>query len=39
MKTKDARVIEAVQEQFSCSEMQGHLAFIKANFRSLTEGL
>jgi hypothetical protein len=39
MKTEDARAIEAAQEQFSCTEMEGQLAFIKANFSSLTEGI
>ena len=36
---EDARSIEAAQEQFSCIEMEGQLAFIKANFSSLTEGI
>ncbi|PNF19043.1 hypothetical protein B7P43_G11713 [Cryptotermes secundus] len=39
MKMEDVRAIEAVQEQFSCIEMEGQLAFIKANFSSLTEGI
>jgi hypothetical protein len=39
MKTEDARAIEVAQEQFSCTEMEGRLAFIKANFSSLTEGI
>jgi hypothetical protein len=39
MNTEDMRAIEAAQEQFSCSEMEGRLAFIKANFSSLTEGI
>jgi hypothetical protein len=30
---------EAAQEQFSCNEMDGEMAFIKANFSSLTEGI
>jgi hypothetical protein len=37
MKTEDARAIEAAQEHFSCSE--GQVAFIKANFSSLAEGI
>ena len=39
MKMEDARTIEAAQEQFSLIEMEGQLAFIKANFSSLTEGI
>jgi hypothetical protein len=39
MKTEDARAIEAAQEQFSCTGMERWLAFIKANFSSLTEGI
>jgi hypothetical protein len=37
MKKEDARAIEAAQKQFSCSEMEGQVTFIKANFSSLTE--
>jgi hypothetical protein len=36
---EDARANEAAQEQFSCNEMEGQLAFIKANFSLLTEGI
>jgi hypothetical protein len=36
MQTDDARATEAAQEQFLCSEIEGQLAFIKANFSSLT---
>jgi hypothetical protein len=39
VKMEDARAIEAAQEQFSCSEMEGQPAFIKANFNSMTEGI
>jgi hypothetical protein len=39
VKTEDARAIEAAQEQFSCTEMEGQVAFIKAHFSSLTEGI
>jgi hypothetical protein len=39
VKTEDARTTEAAQKLFSCSEMEGQLAFIEANFSSLTEGI
>jgi hypothetical protein len=39
MRTDDLRAIEAAQGQFLCSEMEGQLPFIKANFSFLTEGI
>jgi hypothetical protein len=33
VKMKDARATEAAQEQISCSEMGGQLAFKKWNFQ------
>jgi hypothetical protein len=39
MKTENARATEAAQEQLSCIEMEGQLAFIMATFSSLTEGI
>jgi hypothetical protein len=39
MKTEDARTIEAALEEFPCTEMEGQLGFIKANFSFLTEGV
>jgi hypothetical protein len=38
-KTEVAKAIEAAQQQFSCSEIEGQLAFINANYSSLTEGI
>jgi hypothetical protein len=39
VKTEDAKTIAAAQQQFSCSDMEGQMDFIKTNFSSLTEGI
>jgi hypothetical protein len=39
MKMEDVRATEATQEHSSCSELEGQLAFMAANFSSLTEGI
>jgi hypothetical protein len=39
MKTENARATETAQEQFSCTEMKGQLAFTKENFSSIREGM